>query len=582
MTDSEPVSRWIHRRAALLGAMLDEAPVGVIVYDRELRIVCVNRALERMEGITPTRAGAIEQVFSTGEALLNMKAGGRGNGGYLLDLFPIRDPAGETVLVGGIVSDVTDRTAAELGAIVSSSDDAILSKDLDGVIRSWNAGAERLYGIPATDAIGQPITIIEPEDRRGEMHAILAKVAAGERVEHYETFRRRSDGSVVEVSLMVSPVYDAEGEIAAASVIARNVTERRTAAARRSAVIEAALDAIVTMDADGRIVEFNPAAERIFGYTTGQAIGRLVAETLVPPNQRDAHRDGLARYHETSPGPLIGRQTEVTAMRADGSRFTAELTINVLPLERDLLFSAHIRDISARRETERALVESEERRREILVSLLHAEEGERSRIATELHDDTIQVMTAALLAIDRVAMSARMAGNPALESTVVSARATLEEATARARRLMFELRPAILHELGLMAALGVLADQTARETHSTATVRCVPGRYDHGIEELVYRTTAEALANVRKHAKPDTITVTIQEDGGALSGAIQDDGQGFDIVEVKSRPQAALHLGLDSLVERVRAAGGDLTVDSAPGKGTRVQFAIPLSRSSPD
>jgi PAS domain S-box-containing protein len=580
MTDSEPVSRWIRGRAALLGAMLDEAPVGVIVYDRELRIVCANRALERMEGIRSTRVDAIEQVFSTGDTVLNIK------GGYLLDLFPIRDPAGEIVLVGGIAS-VTDRTAAdrlarELSAIVSSSDDAILSKDLDGVIRSWNAGAERLYGIPAIEAIGQPITIIEPEDRHGEMHAILARVAAGERVEHYETFRRRSDGSVVEVSLMVSPVYDDEGGIAAASVIARDVTERRIAESRRSAVIEAALDAIVTMDADGRIVEFNPAAERIFGYTSGQAVGRLVAETLVPPDQRNALRDGLADYHETGAGRLIGRQTEVTAMRADGTVFTAELTISVLPLERDLLFSAHIRDISARRETERALVESEERRRQILGSLLHAEEGERTRIATELHDDTIQVMTAALVAMDRVAMSARMAGNAALESTVVSARATLEEATDRARRLMFELRPAILHELGLMAALGVLTDQTARETHSTATLRCTPGRYDHGIEELVYRTTAEALANVRKHANPDNITVTIQEDGGTLSGTIQDDGHGFDIVEVKTRPQAALHLGLESLVERVRAAGGDLAVDSAPGKGTRIQFAIPLTRSSLD
>ena len=567
--------------AALLGAMLDEAPVGVIVYDRELRIVSANRALEGVEGIMPTRAGAVEQVFSTGQPVQNLDAGGGGNCGYLLDLFPIRDPAGETVLVGGIVSDVTDRTAAdrlarELAAIVSSSDDAILSKDLDGVIRSWNAGAERLYGIPATEAIGQPITIIEPEDRHGEMHAILARVAAGKRVEHYETFRRRSDGSVVEVSLMVSPVYDAEGGIVAASVIARDVTERRTAESRRSAIIAAALDAIVTMDADGRIVEFNPAAERTFGYTSGQAVGRMVAETLVPPDQRDAHREGLAHYRETGTGPLIGRPAEVTAMRADGSVFTAEITINVLPLEGDLLFSAHIRDISARRETERALLESEERRREILASLLHAEEGERSRIATELHDDTIQVMTAALLAMDRVAMSARMDGNAALESTVISARATLEEATDRARRLMFELRPAILHELGLRAALGVLTDETARETHSTATVRCAPGRYEHGIEELVYRTTAEALANVRKHANPDTITVTIREDEGALSGAIQDDGRGFDVVEVKSRPQAALHLGLDSLVERIRAAGGDLTIDSAPGWGTRVQFAIPL------
>jgi signal transduction histidine kinase len=228
---------------------------------------------------------------------------------------------------------------------------------------------------------------------------------------------------------------------------------------------------------------------------------------------------------------------------------------------------------------ERALADSERRRREILITMLQAEENERSRIATELHDDTVQVMTAALLSMDRVALVARKAGDMKLESAVMHTRATLEEATDRTRRLMFELRPAILHENGLRAALRVLADQTARATNATARVRCEPARYDPSIEELVYRTIQEALANIRKHAAAERISVTVAEDAGALRGVIRDDGRGFDVAAARIRPDAAFHLGIAALVERVHAAGGTRASrrgwGRARGCGSRFRWAAP-------
>jgi signal transduction histidine kinase len=233
-------------------------------------------------------------------------------------------------------------------------------------------------------------------------------------------------------------------------------------------------------------------------------------------------------------------------------------------------------DVSDRVSAERALSESERRRREILTSMLQAEENERSRIATELHDDTVQVMTAALLSMDRLALVARKAGNAKLESAVMHTRAILAEATDRTRRVMFELRPAILHEHGLLAALRVLTDQTARTAGADARLRCEPARYDHALEELVYRTVQEALSNIRKYASPGRISVTVTEDSGALRGVVADDGRGFDVAAVRARSDASLHLGLPSLVERVRAAGGDASITSHPGKGTRVSFSIPL------
>jgi signal transduction histidine kinase len=231
--------------------------------------------------------------------------------------------------------------------------------------------------------------------------------------------------------------------------------------------------------------------------------------------------------------------------------------------------------------TQAALRRSERRQREILAGILQAEETERSRIATALHDDTVQVMTASLIALDRLALVARESRNQRIESAVMFARATLEEATDRTRRLMFELRPAILHERGLRAAIGILTEQMARETGARSVVSGEVGRYDHHVEELVYRSAQEALSNVRKHAHPSTITVVLDDSDQVLVCEISDDGRGFDPDDVRSRPQAAFHLGLDTLTERVRAAGGDVTIESRPGAGTRIAVRLPAVPARP-
>jgi signal transduction histidine kinase len=140
---------------------------------------------------------------------------------------------------------------------------------------------------------------------------------------------------------------------------------------------------------------------------------------------------------------------------------------------------------------------------------------------------------------------------------------------------MFELRPAILAEHGLAAAIRVLADQVARESGATATVRGRVGRYDRALEELLYRAVQEALANIRNHAQAARIDVTLQEQRGEIVCVVADDGRGFDVDAARARPQAVFHLGIGSLVERVRAVGGDATIDSAPGRGTRVRLVLP-------
>ena len=150
----------------------------------------------------------------------------------LYNIFPVRDSSGAVVAYGTVTRDLSESKLADershwLGSIVASSDDAIVSKSLDGIIASWNKGAERVFGYLAEEAIGRPITILIPEDRQDEEVEILRRIRRGERIEHFETIRRRKDGRLIAISLTVSPVKNAEGKIIGASKIARDITEQK-------------------------------------------------------------------------------------------------------------------------------------------------------------------------------------------------------------------------------------------------------------------------------------------------------------------------------------------------------------------
>jgi PAS domain S-box-containing protein len=130
-----------------------------------------------------------------------------------------------------------DRAAQYYAAIIESSDDAILSKDTDGVIMSWNRGAQRLFGYSAEEVVGKPVTILMPADRVDEEPLILGRIRRGERVDHYETVRKRKDGSLVDISLTVSPIRDLEGNVVGASKIARDISERKRAQAQQELLL---------------------------------------------------------------------------------------------------------------------------------------------------------------------------------------------------------------------------------------------------------------------------------------------------------------------------------------------------------
>ena len=185
-----------------------------------------------------------------------------------------------------------DLTVRHLARVVESSDDAIISKNLDGVITSWNRAAERMFGFTATEAVGRSIRIIIPADRQSEEDMVIERVRAGQVVRHLETRRQRKDGTLIPISLTVSPIHDETGQVIGASKIARDISDRVDAAVanrRLVAIVESTDDAIVSKDLNGVIATWNRAAERMFGYTASEVIGQSIR--IIIPADRQAEED---------------------------------------------------------------------------------------------------------------------------------------------------------------------------------------------------------------------------------------------------------------------------------------------------
>lgn len=225
--------------------------------------------------------------------------------------------------------DITERKHREslnhlLVSIVESSDDAIISKDLNGIINSWNTGAENIFGYKADEVIGKSVTVLIPEDRFDEEPTILGQIRRGIKVDHYETIRRRKDGSLIDISLTVSPIKDETGEIIGASKIARDITSRKQAQEEilfQAHLLNAVEEAVIATDLNGVVEYWNSFAEKLYGWSPHEALGASIFD-LVSANMSRTQAAGIfdrLRQGESWSG-------EILLQRKDGSEFPAFVT----------------------------------------------------------------------------------------------------------------------------------------------------------------------------------------------------------------------------------------------------------------
>jgi PAS domain S-box-containing protein len=254
-------------------------------------------------------------------------------------------PPDRQVLDGGRASE----TASILSTIVDTCNDAIVSKDLDGVIKTWNNAAERIFGYTAKEAVGQSITILIPPDRLDEEPQILEKLRRGEMVDHFETVRVRKDGTHLNISVTISPIRNEEGQIVGASKVARDITERKKISALRerlAAIVESSDDAITSTGLDGTILSWNVGAERLFGYSASEVLGRHVS--VLTPN--DCVDEIPAILNRVSNGETIDHY-ETKRLRKNGTILTISLTIFPISNSQGIIIGASTvaRDITTQR-----------------------------------------------------------------------------------------------------------------------------------------------------------------------------------------------------------------------------------------
>ncbi len=219
-----------------------------------------------------------------------------------------------------------EQSRALLAAIVESSDDAIITKDLNGIITSWNRGAQRIFGYTAQEAIGQPVTILMPPDRKDEEPAILARIRRGERIEHYRTVRRAKDGRSLDISITVSPIIDSQGRIIGASKIARDISQEmraieqvRESEEQLRVTLSSIGDAVMATDRSGNITFMNPVAERLTGWQAPQAIGAPLVNAFRIINEftRQPVEDPVSKVLRA--GSTVGLANHTLLIAKDGA-----------------------------------------------------------------------------------------------------------------------------------------------------------------------------------------------------------------------------------------------------------------------
>ena len=479
---------------------------------------------------------------------------------------------------------------ARLEAIVHSAMDAIITVDSHQSIVVFNAAAEQMFGCSKADAIGSQLERFIPQRFRRAHHVHVEQFARTGKTSRRMGLQSalwalRADGSEFPIEASISHAK-ARGQ-PLFTVILRDITER-TAAARElvlareevrsgerhlDAIVESAMDSIITVDADQRIVLFNVAAEKMFGCSAAEAL-RSSLDRFIPQRLREGHRAHVERFARTGEtSRRMGVRSVLTALRADGTEFPIEASISQAVVGGQKLLTVILHDITQRTlAEERARLASEELR-QLSLAMIEVREAERTHIARELHDELGQVLTA--LKMDVELFSSKIPPERVdLVEHAASMNRLLDSTVATTRRISSDLRPLVLDDLGLGAAAEWLVDGLAQRASIACDLNIDPACAELGEPHAstLFRVMQESLTNVARHARATRVTVRLSRENGDAILRVTDNGIGMN-PDARVKPGS---FGLRGIRERVLLLGGTLTIAVDPAGGTIVSARLPM------
>jgi len=342
---------------------------------------------------------------------------------------------------------------------------------------------------------------------------------------------------------------------------------------RLQGIVDSAMDAIISVDDEQRITLFNRAAERIFGYEVREVLGRHLG-MLVPQRFEDAHRRHVEEFGRTG---IINRpmmtQRIVTALRKNGEEFPIDASISQAEIQGRRFYTVILRDVSHRERTRLELARAREDLRELSVASRNAREQENSRISRELHDELGQNLTS--LKMDLAWLEAHAPpGSAKFLSTIAGMRSVLDSTVAATRRISADLRPLMLDDLGLLAALEWLAEETSRRHGFKVdlSVDDPSGNLAEPLASQVYRIVQEGLTNAGRHAAASRVRVALRTIGQEVHLHIDDDGRGLAPEDLRKKGS----FGLVGIRERAYILAGSVEIRGDTGEGTAIHVRLPI------
>lgn len=470
-------------------------------------------------------------------------------------------------------------------AIIESSDDGIISKDLDGIVTSWNQGAERIFGFTATEMIGKPIRSLIPEEMLHQEDTILARIKRGERVVHFETERLHRSGARIPVSLTISPIKDREGHVIGAAKIVRDITlqtQTDTLRNRLSAIVESSDDAIISKDLNGIITSWNQGAERIFGHTAEEMIGTSITR-IVPPALMSEETNILQRMRS---GQRI-EHFRTTRLHKNGTAIPLSITVSPVRDASGKVVGASkvARDFTEQLRFEKRLEDSDRNKDHFLATLAHELRNPLATLTTawELMELSIndpvatehahalmgrQLRHLTHLVSDLFDLNRVNHGKMEVNLTALDLHAVLHQAVEQAHptiqergdAVQFHLCPQPLHVRGdatrLVQVFGNLLTNAAKYSPRSSAIR------------------------IHTRKQDDQAIIEVQDDGFGL--APNDVDRIFEmfaqVEDLRGKRQGGLGIGLSLVKQLVTMHHGTVKASSEGlGKGTTFTVQLPVA-----